>query len=97
MQEPCRANDIDNALLREQVIKYLANVATMDPEELESKTISKLYLMSEIVVHESYERMFEELVNEEKIILQDQLVYTHAHQRDKRELLREIAERLKSL
>lgn len=34
MQEPCRANDIDNALLREQVIKYLANVATMDPEEL---------------------------------------------------------------
>ena len=68
-----------------------------NPEEVNQKSLSKIFLMSEIIPHCSYEKMFEELMDEMKINLHDQLIYTHVSGKDRKYLLSQISSRVKAL
>lgn len=61
-----------------------------------NKLAARLYFMSEIIPYQSYEDMFDKMINEEKVNLQEQLMYTHALGQDKKALLQQVSSRLKS-
>ena len=52
--------------------------------------------MSEIIPHKSYEKMFEEIISEEKISLDEQYLYIHVKKMDKKKLLAQVSSRLRS-
>ena len=51
--------------------------------------------MSEIISHKTYEKMFDDLINEEKVNLHDQYIYTHVNEQNKKYLVEHIQSRLK--
>ena len=79
MQEFTKIEDVDNPTLQKYIISYLKYIISEETGEIMAKNAAKLFMMSEIIPYKSFENMFEELINEEKINLSEQSMYTHAH------------------
>lgn len=58
--------------------------------------MQNLYLLSEIICHRSFEKLFEEMISEEKRSLNEQHLYIHVREMDNKSLLAEIAGRLRT-
>lgn len=80
-------SELDNKSLGKYIVAYLKYIITEEPPEITNKIAARLYFMSEIIQYKSFEKMFDELINEEKISLQEQSIFTHVNSQEKKQLL----------
>lgn len=78
-QKAVLTEGIKDSELKSYITEYLKSLLSNENfDSLSNVQVRRFYLMSEIIPHGSYEKMFEELISEDKISLDEQILYLHA-------------------
>lgn len=79
------------------IAEYLKNIFSKDTDEIPDKVAVRLYLLSEIFPHQSYEKLFDKDIDSEKRNLHEQRIYSYAQKKDKKQLMELVEARIKSM
>ena len=91
LKEEGASDSIENRFLKKYILQYLEWVTESENlKNCDRKMKNRIYLMSQVNEYESFEEMFKQLINEEKIVLEDQSLYLHMDRMGDEELTKEL-------